>query len=72
MKFTEVRLEQAIIDLLGKEGYPHVLGETVGGATRRPISSITKKWRYLGEVLDRKQRKNIYYAEITIFANKHI
>ncbi len=29
MKFTEARLEQAIIDLLGNEGYPHVLGETV-------------------------------------------
>ena len=29
MKFTEARLEQAIIDLLGKEGYPHVLGETI-------------------------------------------
>ena len=29
MKFTESQLEQAIIELLGKEGYPHVLGETV-------------------------------------------
>jgi type I restriction enzyme R subunit len=28
MKFTEAKLEQAIIDLLGNEGYPHVLGET--------------------------------------------
>ena len=29
MKFTEARLEQAIINLLGMEGYPHVLGETI-------------------------------------------
>ncbi len=29
MKFTEARLEQAIIELLGKEGYPHVLGESI-------------------------------------------
>lgn len=29
MKFTEARLEQAIIELLGKEGYPHILGETI-------------------------------------------
>lgn len=28
-KFTESQLEQAIIKLLGEEGYPHVLGETI-------------------------------------------
>ena len=29
MKFTESQLEQAIIELLGVEGYPHVIGETL-------------------------------------------
>ena len=29
MKFTEERLEQAIIELLGKEGYPHTHGEAL-------------------------------------------
>lgn len=29
MNFTESQLEQAIIELLGEEGYPHVLGETI-------------------------------------------
>jgi len=29
MKFTEAKLEQAIIDLLGQEGYPHVLGQDI-------------------------------------------
>ncbi|RJP91588.1 MAG: type I restriction endonuclease subunit R [Desulfobacteraceae bacterium] len=29
MKFSESQLEQAIIELLGEEGYPHVLGETI-------------------------------------------
>lgn len=29
MKFTEERLEQAIIELLGKEGYPHTRGEAI-------------------------------------------
>ncbi len=29
-KFTEAKLEQAIIDLLEVEGYPHVLGEELG------------------------------------------
>jgi len=29
MKFTEAQLEDAIIQLLGKQGYPHVLGNTI-------------------------------------------
>ena len=37
MKFTEAKLEQAIIDLPGKEGYPHVLGETI---SREPGDEI--------------------------------
>ena len=28
-KFTEAKLEEAIISLLEAEGYPHVLGETI-------------------------------------------
>jgi type I restriction enzyme R subunit len=40
MKFTEARLEQAIIDLLGKEGYPHVLGETI---SREPGEVLIKE-----------------------------
>ncbi|MBF0199230.1 MAG: type I restriction endonuclease subunit R, partial [Planctomycetes bacterium] len=29
MKFTEAQLESAIIELLGEEGFPHILGETI-------------------------------------------
>ena len=29
MKFTEAKLEQAIIDLLEQEGYPHVLDQDI-------------------------------------------
>ncbi len=29
MKFTEAQLEAAILELLGAEGYPHVLGEAI-------------------------------------------
>ncbi len=29
MKFTEAKLELAIIELLKNEGYPHVSGETI-------------------------------------------
>lgn len=43
MKFTEARLEQAIIELLGKQGYPHVLGETISGNRARSSSRKTCK-----------------------------
>lgn len=29
MKFTEQKLETAIVELLGEQGYPHVLGEAI-------------------------------------------
>jgi len=29
MKFTEAQLEEAIIELLGEQGYPHVLGDAI-------------------------------------------
>ena len=29
MKFTEAQLEAAIIELLGEEGYPHLVGEAI-------------------------------------------
>lgn len=39
MKFTEAQLESAIIELLGAEGYPHVLGE---GIERQPQEVLIK------------------------------
>jgi type I restriction enzyme R subunit len=39
MKFTEARLESAIIELLGAEGYPHVLGEAI---ERQPQEVLIK------------------------------
>ncbi len=36
MKFTEAQLESAIIELLGVEGYPHVLGEHIARPPLRP------------------------------------
>ena len=29
MKFTEAKLEQAFIELLGNEGYPHFVGSSL-------------------------------------------
>jgi type I restriction enzyme R subunit len=39
VKFTEAQLEAAIIDLLGAEGYPHVLGEAI---ERQPQEVLIK------------------------------
>ncbi len=39
MKFTEAQLEAAIIELLGVEGYPHVLGEAI---ERQPQEVLIK------------------------------
>jgi type I restriction enzyme R subunit len=39
MKFTEAQLEAAIIELLGEEGYPHVLGEAI---ERQPNEVLIK------------------------------
>ena len=38
-KFTEAKLEQAIIELLGKQGFPHVKGEEI---TRQPNEVLIK------------------------------
>jgi type I restriction enzyme R subunit len=39
MKFTEAKLEAAIIDLLEAEGYPHVCGEAI---LRQPHEVLIK------------------------------
>jgi len=39
MKFSEAQLEAAIIELLGEEGYPYVLGETI---ERQPTEVLIK------------------------------
>lgn len=40
MTFTEARLEQAILELLSKEGYPHIKGETI---SREPVEVLIKE-----------------------------
>ena len=40
MKFTEAQLESAIIELLGVEGYPHVLRES-----KRAAEATIRKFR---------------------------
>lgn len=60
MKFTEERLEQAIIALLGEQGYPHIAGSTI---TRAPEEVLIKNdlRAYLGK---RYQADGITEGEI--------
>ena len=53
MKFTEAQLEEAIIELLGEQGYPHILGETIQrGAEEVLIKDDLREYlqqRYAGD-----------------------
>lgn len=66
MKFTEERLEQAIIELLGKEGYPHTRGEAI---ERAPEDVLIKS--DLREFLAARYQANlITESEIESIINK--
>lgn len=63
MKFTEAQLESAIIELLGAEGYPHVLGEEI---ERQPQDVLIKSdLRAAKVILDNSKLQEIekYYDE---------
>ncbi len=61
MKFTEAQLEQAFIDLLGEEGYPHVLGsQIVRSADEVLIQEDLKSF-----LLQQYAKENITESEVT-------
>ncbi|OED40999.1 type I restriction endonuclease [Endozoicomonas sp. (ex Bugula neritina AB1)] len=60
MKFTEERLEQAIIQLLGKQGFPHVLGSKIS----RQTGEVLIKEDVRAFLAKRYQREGITKAEI--------
>ncbi len=61
MKFTEAQLEQAFIDLLGEEGYPHVLGaQIVRSADEVLIQEDLKTF-----LLQQYAKENITESEVT-------
>ncbi|TYL47681.1 type I restriction endonuclease subunit R [Marinomonas sp. IMCC 4694] len=45
--FTEAKLEQAIIDLLGEQGYPHVLGQNIDRAEPSQVLIVDDVRAYL-------------------------
>lgn len=65
MKFTEAKLEHAIIELLEKQGYPHTHGEQL----KRPLESVLIKTdlehylnkRYQTEAITKNEIKNIIH-----------
>jgi type I restriction enzyme R subunit len=59
MKFTEAQLENAIIQLLGEQGYPHVLG----GELERGITDVLIKG-------DLRSYLTSQYADVGITTNE--
>lgn len=66
MSFTEARLEQAIIDLLAEQGYPHVLGSTLDRAPHEVLIKDDLR-AYLNK---RYQADGITEAEIESVINR--
>lgn len=66
MKFTEAQLEQAIIELLGEQGYPHVLGETI----QRGPEEVLIKDDLRANLQERYARDGITDGEIEFIVNK--
>jgi len=66
MKFTEERLEKAIIELLESEGFPHVLGSTIP----RAIDEVIIKEDLSNFLSDQYSSENITVAEIDSIIRK--
>jgi type I restriction enzyme R subunit len=61
IKFTEARLEKAIIDMLGEQGYPHVLGQDVMRTEPAQVLIVDDFRRYLAQ---QYQQEGITPSEI--------
>ena len=66
MKFTESQLEQAIIELLADEGYPHVQGETI----QRNLSEVLLKDDLRAFLSEHYANEGITQTEIELIARK--
>lgn len=66
MKFTEERLEQAVIELLGNEGYPHTRGEEI----ERDSSDVLIKSDLKNFLAARYQADSITEVEIESIIHK--
>ena len=66
MKFTEAQLEEAIIELLGEQGYPHVLGGDVACVPE----GVLIKDDLRESLLDRYAADGITDGEIEFIVNK--
>ena len=65
MKFTEERLEKAIIELLSKEGYSHISGEKI----ERASEAVLIKSDFIKFLTERYQAEGITTSEIAHIIN---
>jgi len=66
MKFTESQLEQAIIELLSEQGYPHVQGETI----QRNSSEVLFKDDLRAFLIEQYECEGITLTEIELIIRK--
>jgi type I restriction enzyme R subunit len=59
MKFTEEKLEQAFIEVLGNEGYPHFVGETIA----RDFDEVIIEKDLIQFLLKKYQQQNLTISE---------
>ena len=69
MKFTEAKLEAAIIELLEAEGYPHILGETI---ERQPQEVLIKADLRAFLARQYAKDKGVFYLVIDIKSSRVI
>ena len=66
MKFTEAKLEQAVVELLGEQGYPHLLG----GELTRNNSDVLIKEDLRAFLTKRYSKNNITTGEVDSIITK--
>ncbi len=60
MKFTEEKLENVIIELLGEQSYPHVLGDTL----QREPQEVLNRENIQTFLMQQYQADGITYAQV--------
>lgn len=70
MKFTEAKLEQAIVELLASEGYPHTSGEVVDTQLGRAVDEVLIESDLRGFLASRYQDQHITDYEIGLILHR--
>lgn len=70
MKFTEAKLEQAIVELLAAQGYPHTSGDVVDSQLGRAVDEVLIESDLRGFLASRYQDQHITDYEIGLILHR--